>query len=217
MRKELGIQENKLTTALELGLASLRQTFPNNFSAKLLQYIQLLQKWNQVYNLTAIRDPLEMVSKHILDSLSIAPYVTGQRIIDVGTGAGFPGIPLALAFPEKEFVLLDSNAKKTRFLQQAVQELGLCNVRVVTSRVEAYKEAQSFDHVVTRAFASLQQIWLSTHHLCVHNGNVLAMKGACLPEEINELTAVQIKVTPLKVPGLIAARQLIIMQDNSLL
>jgi 16S rRNA (guanine527-N7)-methyltransferase len=181
---------------------------------KFSHYIQLLHKWNQVYNLTAIRDPAEMVTKHILDSLSIVPYITQSRVIDVGTGAGLPGIPLAIIFPAKTFVLLDSNAKKTRFLQQCVQELQLNNVTIVQNRVESYTASPCFDHVVTRAFAHLQQIWLSTNHLCCKDGNILAMKGACSEQELNEVEVAGIEVIPLCIPDLAAARHLIIMSSQ---
>jgi 16S rRNA (guanine527-N7)-methyltransferase len=146
--------------------------------AQLLDYVALLAKWNQVYNLTAGRDPLEMVGRHLLDSLSVLPYLEGRRVLDVGTGAGLPGIPLAVLCPEREFVLLDSNGKKTRFVQQAVAELGLRNVTVVHSRAEDFRADPGFDVVVSRAFAAIADMLTAAGGLCAPGGVILAMKGA---------------------------------------
>jgi len=143
----------------------------------LLQYLLLLNKWNVAYNLTAIRDLESMVSKHLLDSLAILPWLNGVRILDVGTGAGLPGIPLAIANPEIHFVLLDSNGKKTRFLQEAKRQLDLKNLEIVQFRVENYHPAQGFDTVISRAFSSLEQMIHWTEHLLAKDGNWLAMKG----------------------------------------
>ena len=123
--------------------------------AQLAGYLELLVKWNRVYNLTAIKDPKQMVTHHLLDSLSISPYLHGDRLIDVGTGAGLPGIPLAITHRHKQFVLLDSNVKKTRFCRQAAAELGLDNVEVVHSRVEDYRPERLFSSVISRAYTSL--------------------------------------------------------------
>jgi len=143
----------------------------------LFQYLLLLNKWNVAYNLTAIRDLESMVSKHLLDSLAILPWLNGVRILDVGTGAGLPGIPLAIANPEIHFVLLDSNGKKTRFLQEAKRQLDLKNLEIVQFRVENYHPAQGFDTVISRAFSSLEQMIHWTEHLLAKDGNWLAMKG----------------------------------------
>jgi len=144
----------RLDTAAEsFGLSKNDQAW-----AKLLDYLALLQKWNKTYNLTAIRDVDEMFIKHILDSLSVAPHIESKRLIDVGTGGGLPGIPLAILFPERQIDLLDSNSKKTRFLVQAKAELGLQNVEVIHHRVEAYHPETLYDGVVSRAFASLDDI-----------------------------------------------------------
>lgn len=144
---------------------------------KLLAYVGLLAKWNRVYNLTAVRDPAEMVTRHLLDSLSVAPYLRGSRVLDVGSGAGLPGIPLALAKPEWEFVLLDSNRKKTRFITQSCIELGLANVRVESCRIEDYIPEVLFDSVISRAFSELSAMLAATGRLCKPEGVMLAMKG----------------------------------------
>lgn len=167
-------------------------------------YLQLLVKWNRAYNLTAVRDPQQMVTRHLLDSLAVVPHLSGERIIDVGSGAGLPGIPLALALPEREFVLLDSNGKKSRFQIQARGELGLHNVAVVNSRVEEYRPDRLFDTVITRAFASVTDILSSSRHLLAPNGEVLAMKGTLPESELETLPHgfQLIETINIKVPGL---------------
>lgn len=149
-----------------------------------LQYLHLLYKWNHAYNLTAVRDMEEMATKHILDSLTILPWVKGNHVIDVGSGAGLPGIPLALARPDLTIVLLDSNGKKSRFLQEVKRVLSLTNVSVVQSRVEDYRPAFAFDTIMTRAFSSLEQMIHWTHHLIATDGIWLAMKGRFPTEEL---------------------------------
>lgn len=150
-------------------------------------YLHLLNKWNATYNLTAIRDLNEMVSKHLLDSFAILPWLTGTRIIDVGTGAGLPGIPLAIANPEKQFTLLDSNGKKTRFLTEVKRQLDLKNIEIVQSRVENYQPEVSFDTVMSRAFSSLDQMIHWTRHLIHEQGCWLAMKGRIPADELKQL------------------------------
>jgi 16S rRNA (guanine527-N7)-methyltransferase len=154
---------------------------------RLIVYIKLIVKWNRVYNLTAVRDPQRMLDRHILDSLSVLPYLLSSRIIDIGAGAGLPGIPLAIACPDNTFVLLDSNRKKTRFMQQAKIELALDNVEVVCDRVENYHPAERFDTVISRAFSSLLNMVNWSAHLCAPNGILLAMKGHYPEEELAEL------------------------------
>ncbi|MDX1901595.1 MAG: 16S rRNA (guanine(527)-N(7))-methyltransferase RsmG [Gammaproteobacteria bacterium] len=156
---------------------------------KMLAFIEQMQKWNSVFNLTAIRDFEKAIWLHLVDSLSIHSYLHGQRIIDVGSGAGLPGIPLALLCPDKQFVLLDSNSKKTRFLQQMVYELGLSNVLVTHERVENYRPSMSFDSIMTRAFATLAVMLEKTAHLASNHGQFLAMKGAYPSEELAALPA----------------------------
>ena len=169
---------------LEQGL---KQFDLNSLSESLGDYLLLLKKWNLTYNLTAIRDLESMVNKHILDSLAILPWLNGARIIDVGSGAGLPGIPLAIARPEKNFVLLDSNRKKTRFLNEVKRQLTLKNLEVVHLRVENYHPAQGFDTVVSRAFSSLAQMIQRTTHLIAKEGIWLAMKGQYPVAELLEI------------------------------
>ncbi len=144
---------------------------------KLLQYLALLHKWNQAYNLTAVRDLDGMVTRHILDSLAVVPWLRGTHLLDVGTGPGLPGIPLALARPDLQIVLLDSNGKKIRFLQEVKRVLSLPNVEIVQARSEDYHRAGGFDTVVSRAFSDLQQMITWTRHLIATDGIWLAMKG----------------------------------------
>jgi 16S rRNA (guanine527-N7)-methyltransferase len=174
---------NLIQKQLELGLEQINLA---SLSAPLLSYLLLLDKWNAAYNLTAIRDLESMVNKHIFDSLAVLPWLKGDRILDVGTGAGLPGIPLAIAQPDKQFVLLDSNGKKVRFLQEVKRVLALKNLEVVQFRVENYQPTQGFDTVISRAFSSLEQMIYWTQHLVADHGIWLAMKGR-YPEE--ELTA----------------------------
>lgn len=178
-----------LQALLEEGLRQLGIDLDEATRRRLIDYVLLLAKWNKAFNLTAVRDPEQMVSRHLLDSLAVAPHLSGQRIIDVGTGAGLPGIPLALAFPQREFVLLDSNSKKTRFLVQAKAALKLDNVEVVHDRVENHRPERPFDTVITRAFASLPDILKSSRHLLAPNGSFLAMKGLVPHEELAALPA----------------------------
>lgn len=171
-------------------------------SKKMLDYLALLMKWNRAYNLTAIRNPEEMVARQLLDSLSILHLVQGKQILDVGTGAGLPGIPLAICMPEASFTLLDSNGKKTRFVQQAKLELGLDNVEVKHCRVEQLDTDGGFDTITSRAFAALPKIVELTAQLLTHQGILLAMKGTLPQEEVEELrqTGAEVEITRLEVP-----------------
>ncbi|RJQ48984.1 MAG: 16S rRNA (guanine(527)-N(7))-methyltransferase RsmG [Gammaproteobacteria bacterium] len=178
---------------------------------KLLGYIGLLDKWNKVYNLTAVRDPLEMVTRHILDSLALLPYLKGPSVLDIGTGAGLPGIPLAIARPDVDFTLLDANAKKTRFVRQAAAELGLANIVVVQARVEKYRPGRKFATLIARAVGSVAEIVRDARHLCDGKGEFLLMKGAHPEPELAEMP-VEFKVietVKLHVPGLEAERHLV--------
>lgn len=179
----------------------------------LSHYLLLLNKWNLAYNLTAIRDLESMVNKHLLDSLAILPWVQGPNLIDVGTGAGLPGIPVAIARPDLRVVLLDSNGKKLRFLQEVKRQLRLENLEIVHSRVENYRPAAGFDTVVSRAFSSLDQMLHWTHHLINDNGIWLAMKGR-YPE--TELQAIRqpFRVETYSVQGIEGERCCVII-DNS--
>lgn len=173
-------------------------------------YLALLTRWNRVYNLTAIEDDQAMFTKHLLDSLSIRGFIKGQRICDVGSGGGLPGIPLAIAFPEKQFTLLDAVAKKVRFLHQVTTELGLSNVQVLHTRVEDYRPADRFDQIISRAFSSLSEFVSLTAHLLARNGEWLAMKGKLPVEELAALDKkMAYTVHRLSIPGLHAERHLI--------
>lgn len=201
--------DNRLTAGLEcLGIDPV-----TDLREKLWQYLRLLEKWNRVYNLTAVRDPQEMVTRHILDSLAIASFVVGPRVLDVGTGAGLPGIPLALVLGSCQFVLLDARAKKLRFVTQAVAELGLDNVEVVRARVETFKPAPPFDTVIARAFASIAQMLEKSGHLCAVQGRILVMKGARPQQELRQVPApyTVTAVEALQVPGLDAQRHLVVI------
>lgn len=154
---------------------------------KLIEYVCLLFKWNKAYNLTAIRNIDEMLHRHIVDSLSIVKLIQGDKFIDVGTGGGLPGIVLSIMFPEKLFVLLDSNGKKTRFLFQVKAELSLANVDIKNLRVEQFSPNEKFDGVISRAFSSLAQMYQWTKHLVAKNGRFFAMKGVYNQAEIDEL------------------------------
>lgn len=183
---------------------------------RLLQYVQLLVKWNSVYNLTAVRDPQEMVTRHLLDSLSLLPYLQGARMLDIGTGAGLPGLPLAVARPDLDCTLLDSNAKKTRFVVQAVGELALKNVDVVQMRAEQYRPAVLFDTLVSRAFASIADMLTAARHLCAPRGRFLAMKGSYPEDELAAIPAdYTTEVVALTVPGLDAARHVVIVTPRT--
>jgi 16S rRNA (guanine527-N7)-methyltransferase len=200
---------------LATGLHELQLTLPAAEQVRLLDYVELLAKWNQAYNLTAVRDPVEMVTRHLLDSLAIAPFLCGGRVLDVGSGAGLPGIPLALTFPERQFVLLDSNGKKTRFMVQAVATLGLLNVEIVPARVEDYRPAEPFATVVSRAFASLTDFLRLTGQLCAPDGCWLAMKGEAPETELQALPpGLTAQVRVLRVPGLDAQRCVVQINRN---
>lgn len=196
----------------ESQLKAMGLSMPEIMQQKALDFLRFLQKWNRAYNLTAIHDFDTMITHHLLDSLSIAPYVRGERILDVGSGAGFPGIPLALYFPNKQFTLLDSNGKKTRFLTQAVAELGIQNVEVVQMRVENYHTNPGFDAIIFRAVKSIPEMISKTQHLCRKNGQFLAMKANYPKEELQKLNN-PFTVQTLVVPALNAERHLIIIED----
>jgi len=172
---------------LEQGVQQLEQPLSKRIVDQLLEYLLLLDKWNKAYNLTAVRDPFDMVSRHLLDSLSIAPFIRGKRLIDVGSGGGLPGIVLAILNPEKKIDLLDSNGKKTRFLFQVKTALNLNHVEVHHCRVEAHQPNQRYDAVVSRAFASLSDMVQGSRHLLVDKGRFFAMKGLYPQQELSEL------------------------------
>lgn len=193
---------------LQQGLAAMNMSVDTVQQELLLSFIKLIEKWNKAYNLTAVRDPLEMVNLHVLDSLAILPHIKLPRVADIGTGAGLPGMPLAICMPECHFTLVDSNSKKTRFVQQAVLELRLKNVDVIQSRVELLKPQTLFSTVISRAFASMSDILKLTSHLLDREGVLLAMKGQIPEQELLALSA-EYSVLPLAVPGIDAERCLI--------
>ena len=198
---------------LQQGLAEMGLGYQPGQLDMLLDFLVLMNKWNKAYNLTAIRDVEQMATLHILDSLAVLPYVSGPRVADIGTGAGLPGIPLAVLSADTEFVLVDSNSKKTRFVQQAVLELKLDNVRVVHSRVEDFQPEQLFSTVMMRAFADMKTIMRLTRHLLAENGRLLAMKGVSPVQELQEIEE-NGQVIPLSVPGIEAERCLICIEGS---
>jgi len=200
-----------LKSKLELGLCALSIEATPQQVDLLIQYLALLEKWNKIYNLTAVRDPEEMLVKHLLDSLAVIPHLKGDKLIDVGTGAGLPGIPLAIMCPTKQIDLLDSNSKKTRFLIQAKAELSLVNTQVIYERVENYQPSVLYDGVISRAFASMNDMLHWTTHLLKEDGIWWAMKSQ---KDFEDLTAllggVKIQeMIELFVPGLEADRMLL--------
>jgi 16S rRNA (guanine527-N7)-methyltransferase len=207
-----------LQDQLEQGIHELGLDIPSATVQRLLQYLELIRKWNRVYNLTAIKDPGQMLSHHILDSLSIIPYIRGTTILDIGSGAGLPGIPLSLVFPERHFCMLDGNAKKTRFIQQAITELDIKNAESIHSRVEDYTASEGFDTVVSRAFSSLSDFVRLALPLMKDSGQLLAMKGRYPTQELEDLpSGIHIEaVHRLEVPLLDSERHLVQMAREEL-
>ena len=205
-----------LSKKLETGLDALGLSLPASARSSLLEYCDLLIKWNKTFNLTSIDDPEQAISHHLLDSLAILPYLPAGRVIDVGTGAGLPGIPLAIARPQQAFVLLDSNGKKTRFLVQTVGQLGLKNVGIVNQRVELFQTPERFDVVVSRAFTSVGQFLSSCDHLLSPGGQFLAMKGKYPADELQQLPRGfhLASSAELKIPGLNAERHLLMLRRS---
>jgi 16S rRNA (guanine527-N7)-methyltransferase len=201
---------------LKRGLIALGLTLERDIQQRLLDYIALIEKWNRVYNLTAIREPEKMVSRHLLDSLAVAPHLHAKRLLDVGSGAGLPGIPLALAKPDTHVTLLDSNHKKAAFLNQAVIELKLKNADVCSERVESWQTQNRFDVIISRAFSDMGEFVRITRHLLAPGGMFAAMKGLHPYEEIDKLPPgckVQ-QVLPLAIPGLEGARYLVLIGQD---
>lgn len=182
---------------------------------QLIAYLTLLQKWNRTYNLTSITNPKDMVYLHLLDSLIIQPYLQGTRLIDVGSGAGVPGMVLAITNPQQHWTLLDKNNKKTRFLTQVVAELGLNNVEVIQMKSEEFHPTTGFDSILSRAYGSLIFFQETTKHLRAHNGIYIALKGQYPTEEIAQLNGIAriLKVVPLKLANEDAKRHLVIFTD----
>jgi 16S rRNA (guanine527-N7)-methyltransferase len=208
-------KKQQLAVQLKTTAAEMSINLPNEQAAQLIDYLTMLLKWNKAYNLTAIRDPDEMLRKHIADSLSVLPWIVGQRFIDVGTGGGLPGIVLAIMLPNCSFTLLDSNGKKTRFLFQVKAELGLANVSVVNTRVEQFRPPEGFDGIISRAFSSLGQMHHWTQHLLAEGGRFFAMKGVYNQAEIDELPAgTSVICHELEIPGEEGERHLVIIEPQ---
>jgi 16S rRNA (guanine527-N7)-methyltransferase len=169
--------EEQLKVRLEAGLAQIDLDLAVDQVGRMLAYLSLLQRWNRAYNLTAVRDPLQMVPRHLLDSLSVHPYLFGKQVLDLGTGAGLPGIPLAIAAPERAFHLLDSSGKKTRFLRQVVSDLDLANVDVIQGRMESYLPEEKFATIVSRAVAATPVLLAAGQRLLDRPARLLVMKG----------------------------------------
>jgi len=209
--------KKELANLLEVGLRELNLSVDAHQTRLLLEYLQILLKWNSAYNLTAVRDPKAMMTSHILDSLSIAPYIQGQRVLDVGTGAGLPGIPLAIFYPDRQFTLLDSNGKKIRFIFQVKNQLGLNNLTEIQNRAERYQPKILFDAITSRAFSSLSDMTKTTNHLLSDGGRFYAMKGTLPTQELSMLTK-HYKVVgshELFVPGIKNDRHLIEIESSN--
>ncbi len=204
-----------LSNLLQTGLQDLHLSLSEAVQIQLLDYVHLLSKWNRIYNLTAIRDEAQMIPKHLLDSLAVLPYICSTQILDVGTGAGLPGLLLAIARPDWQCVLLDSNAKKIRFLRQVLVELKITNVEVVHSRIEDYQPGptKSFTTIISRAYTRLSDFYQQTVKLCATDGCLVAMKGSYPDLEIEELKElpVHLEVVPLLIPQLEAQRHLVVI------
>jgi 16S rRNA (guanine527-N7)-methyltransferase len=204
---------NIMECELSKGLDQLHIVASQAQQDHLLFLLQQLIKWNKTYNLTAIKDPREVLTRHLMDSLAVIPYINHKTILDVGTGAGFPGLPLAIMLPKTQFTLLDSNSKKIRFIRQQIHELKLSNVEVIHSRVEDAK-GTGYQAIISRAFASMEDMVNLTKHLLASGGVWLAMKGKYSGLESATLKALvnEVNVHELKVPGLGAKRCLVLLE-----
>ena len=203
---------------LTAGIAEMGLDVSLEAQQKLLQYLSLLNKWNKVYNLTAVRDPLEMVTLHLLDSLSVLPHIQARSLLDVGSGGGLPGIVLAICMPQLKVTTIDTVQKKTIFMRQVKGELGLNNLEVVHARVENYQPSEKFEAIISRAFSDTALFVKLTEHVLAQNGKWLAMKGQVPHEELASLAikvnhAIKIKnIVPLNVAGLDAERHLLVIE-----
>ncbi|GAB2946004.1 16S rRNA (guanine(527)-N(7))-methyltransferase RsmG [Hafnia psychrotolerans] len=198
-------------------LAAAELTLPDQQKQQLVAYIEMLHKWNKAYNLTSVRDPMQMLVRHIMDSIVVNAHLSGSRFIDVGTGPGLPGIPLAIVRPDSHFTLLDSLGKRIRFLRQVQHELGLTNIEPVQSRVEEFIPERPFDGVISRAFASLQDMISWCHHLPAKGqGHFYALKGVRPHDELDLLGpgVVLEGIVKLRVPELDGERHLVILKAN---
>lgn len=203
---------NVLAEKLALGVAQMGLPVSADKQDLLLRYLALLEKWNKVYNLTAVRKPLDMVTLHLLDSLSVLPYIKSKNLLDVGSGGGLPGIVLAICLPELEVTTIDTVQKKAIFMRQVKGELGLDNLNVVHARVERFEPEQHFEAIISRAFSEIDVLMALTQHLLTDDGRWLAMKGVSPHEELDGLQVERYEVYPLSVSGLDAERHLAIIE-----
>ena len=201
-----------LQKKLSQGLAELGVDLDTATQQKLLDYLALLEKWNKVHNLTAVRDPSDMVTLHLLDSLSVLPHIKSGRLLDVGSGAGLPGIPLSIVRPDLQVTVMDSSHKKASFMRQAKATLGIPNLEVVCGRVEEFHPEHKFNMVISRAFSDLAEFMRLTAHLCDEGGVWLAMKGVYPFDELAQIKGPTSEVVPLRVPGLEAQRHLVFLK-----
>jgi len=204
---------DSLQSELAAGIQALGLTLEPEAQQRLLEFLHLLQKWNRAYNLTAIDTLPEMITHHVLDSLAIAPYVKGARILDAGTGAGFPGIPLALYYPNQQFVLLDSVGKKIRFLQQAITQFKFDNVTAVQERMEKFVLLPGFDVIICRALGKIQEVMSQTEHLLNANGQWLFMKGVYPATELEQVSQAYV-VHKINIPNIAAERHIIVVDKK---
>ncbi len=208
-------EESELSNLLGNGIQQLGLERNPVAEAVMITHLLLLRKWNRSFNLTAIDNPKEIVVRHLLDSLSVAPWIRGSRILDIGSGAGFPGLPLAALRPDRHFTLLDSRGKKIRFIDTVVRSSGIKNVQTVQNRLQQFRSGNKFDTLVARAFASLTDLYLGCRHLLGPGTRLLAMKGEVPEAEVNELGNIhglQCRIERLQVPFLDASRNLVIIE-----
>jgi len=201
---------------LAQGIANMGLAVSAEAQEKLLAYLNLLNKWNKVYNLTAVRDPLEMVTLHLLDSLSILPYINSTNLLDVGSGGGLPGIVLAICKPDLQVTTIDTVQKKAIFMRQVKGELDLDNLSTVHARVENFQPSEPFEIVISRAFSEIALFIQLTKHLIAINGQWLAMKGVMPSGELDGLPLTPSKIISLKVAGLDAERHLVVFENNGI-
>jgi len=203
---------SQLAEMLAAGIAEMGLQVSAEAQQALLAYLALLHKWNKVYNLTAVRDPMEMVTLHLLDSLSVLPYIKSKNLLDVGSGGGLPGIVLAICLPELQVTTIDAVQKKAIFMRQVKGELGLDNLNVVHARVERFEPAEQFEVIISRAFSELNLFMALTQHLLVEGGSWFAMKGVSPKQELEGLSIAESEIYPLSVAGLEAERHLAVIE-----
>lgn len=210
-----GFDKTVLAARLQAGLQQMGLDVDEATQVRLLDYLALVHKWNKVHNLTAVREPAEMVTLHLLDSLAVLPHVRAERLLDVGSGAGLPGIPLALCLPQMQVTVLDSSQKKASFMRQVKAELGIANLEVVCGRVEQFRPPVPYDVIISRAFSDLNLFISLTRHLGKQGGQWMAMKGVHPYDELAQIDIQPSRVEPLQVAGLAAQRHLVFLPFRS--